>query len=221
MLDLLPDDHAQFVDQLLVAAVASVVASKSQEPFPSRVFRAGKGFPCRGTEVRTWECGVRLVSLMHTLVIMPSGPHRIEGGSCVPGDGSGIFDPTVQNSHLPDLIALSAPAAHAHTSVTRMRMPVAPTAFAARIFCLRSLRNAVDQPTKQVPSRGARERPLRIKLRSLVVVRQVAGTARLSPVPAHSVDRLLSEPLAGTQPRRRKPLFNAPIRSFLWPNVNG
>src|SRR6516225_5486639 len=195
MLDLLPDNHAQFADQLLVAAVASMVVSKSQEPFPSRVFREGKRSPCRGTEVCTWECGIfRLVSLMHTLVIMPSGPHRIEGGSCVPGDDSGIFDPTVQNSHLPDLIALSAPAAHAHTSVTRMRMPVAPTAVAARIFCLRSLRNAVDQPTKQVPSRGARERPLRIKLRSLVVVRQVAGTARLSPVPAHSVDRLLSEP---------------------------
>ena len=100
MLDLLPDDHAQFADQLLVAAVASVVASKSQEPFPSRVFRAGKRSPCRGTEVHTWECGAfRLVSLMHTLVIMPSGPHRIEGGSCVPGGGSGIFDPTIQNSH--------------------------------------------------------------------------------------------------------------------------
>jgi len=29
-----------------------------------------------------WECEVfRLVSLMHTLVIMPSGPHRIEGES--------------------------------------------------------------------------------------------------------------------------------------------
>ena len=106
MLDLLPDDHAQFVDQLLVAAVASVVASKSQEPFPSRVFRAGKGFPCRGTEVRTWECGVRLVSLMHTLVIMPSGPHRIEGGSCVPGDGSGIFDPCAYRLCHPNIVPM-------------------------------------------------------------------------------------------------------------------
>src|SRR5580693_6708419 len=133
MLDLLPDDHAQFSDQLLVEAVASVVVSKSQETFPSRVFT--KRSPCRGTEVRTCECEVfRLVSLMHTLVIMPSGPHRIEGGSCVPGRGSGIFDPTVQNSHLPGLIASSAPAAHAHTSVTRMRMAVAPTAVADRIF---------------------------------------------------------------------------------------
>src|SRR5215468_926060 len=139
MLDLLPDDHAQFADQLLVAVVASMVVSKSQEPFPSRVFRAAKGSPCRGTEVRMWECGVfRLVSLMHTLVIMPSGPHRIEGGSCSPGGGSGIFDPTVQNSHLPSLIASSAPAAHAHTSVTRMSMAVAPTAVAVCIFCLRS-----------------------------------------------------------------------------------
>src|SRR5215472_3053151 len=135
MLDLLPDDHAQFADQLLVAAVASMVVSKSQVPLPSRVFRAGRRSPCRGTEVRTWECGIfRLVSLMHTLVIMPSGPHRIEGGSCVPGAGSGIFNPTVQNSHLPGLIAFSAPAAHAHVSATRMRMAVAPPAVAARIF---------------------------------------------------------------------------------------
>ena len=84
MLDLLPDDHAQFIDKLLVAVVASVVVSKSQEPFPSRVFvfRARKGSPCRGIWVRMWECEVfRLVSLMHTLVIMPSGPHRIEGES--------------------------------------------------------------------------------------------------------------------------------------------
>src|SRR6516225_7707687 len=135
MLDLLPDNHAQFADQLLVAAVASMVVSKSQEPFPSRVFRAGKRSPCRGTEVRTWECGIfRLASLMHTLVIIPSGPHRIESGSCVPGGGSGISDPTVQNSHLPGLIASSAPAAHAHTSATRMRMAVAPAAVAVRIF---------------------------------------------------------------------------------------
>src|SRR5215472_5357338 len=146
MLDSLPDDHAQFADQLLVAVVASMVVSKSQEPFPSRVFRAGKRSPCRGKEVRTWECGIfRLVSLMHTVVIMPSGPHRIDGGSCVPGGGSGIVDSTVQNSHLPGLITSSAPAAHAHASVTRMRMAVAPTAVAARIFCLCSLRIAVDQ----------------------------------------------------------------------------
>src|SRR6516165_3679462 len=71
---------------------------------------------------------------MHTLVIMPSGPHRTEGGSCVPGGGSEIFDPTVQNSHLPGLIASSAPAAHAHASAARMRMAVAPKAVAARIF---------------------------------------------------------------------------------------
>jgi hypothetical protein len=101
-----------------------------------------------------------LVSLMHTLVIMPSGPHRIEGGSCVPGGGSGIFDPTVQNSHLPGLIASSAPAAHAHTSVTRMRMAVAPTAVAARIFasapsgCCRSAHHGRSQASR------AHERPL-------------------------------------------------------------
>src|ERR1700736_77546 len=122
MLDLLPDDHAQFTDQLTVAAFASVVASKSQEPFSST-----------GTEVRAWGAG-GLVSLMHQLLIMPSGPHRVEGGSSVSGGGSGIFDPTIQNSHLPGLIASSAPAAHAHTSATRMRMAVAPTAVAARIF---------------------------------------------------------------------------------------
>src|SRR6516164_644525 len=159
MLDLLPDDHAQFADQLLVAAVASMVASKSQEPFPSRVFRAGKRSPCRGAEVRTWECGVfRVVSLMHTLVIMPSGPHRTEGGSCVPGGGSGIFDPTVQNSHLPGLITSSAPAAHAHTSVTRMRMAVAPIAVAARIFalppdCCRSAHQASPEPRVRTSDR--------------------------------------------------------------------
>jgi hypothetical protein len=80
-----------------VAAFASVVASKSQEPFSST-----------GTEVRAGGAG-GLVSLMHQLLIMPSGPHRVEGGSCVSGGGSGIFDPTIQNSHLPGLIASSAP----------------------------------------------------------------------------------------------------------------
>src|SRR5215469_16543788 len=104
MWDVVPDEYAQSIDTLLVAAAASAVVSKSQEPFPSRVESVG---------VCVWSTG-RLVSLMHMLVIMPSGPHRTEGGSCVPGGGSGIFDPTVQNSHLPGLIASSAPAAHAH-----------------------------------------------------------------------------------------------------------
>src|SRR5215470_17344357 len=122
VLDFLPDDHAHFIDQLTVAAFASVMMSESQEPFSST-----------GTEVRAWGAG-ELISLIHQLFIMPAGPHRIEGGSCVPGGGSGIFDPTVQNSHLPGLIASSAPAAHAHTSATRMRIAVAPTTVAARIF---------------------------------------------------------------------------------------
>jgi len=126
VLELLPGDHAQFIDQLTVAALASVVVSKSQEPFSST-----------GTEVRTWGAD-GLVSLMHKLVIMPSGPHRTEGESCVPGDGSGIFDPTIQYSHLPALIASSAAAAHAHTSNKRMRMALARTPIAARIYCLRS-----------------------------------------------------------------------------------
>src|SRR5215813_1316185 len=122
VLELLPDDHAHFVDQLTVAAFASVVVSKSQEPFSST-----------GTEVRAW--GARgLISLMHQLFIMPSGPHRIEDGSCVPGGGSGIFDPTFQNSYLPGLIASSAPAAHDHTSAMRMRMMVGPTVGAVRIL---------------------------------------------------------------------------------------
>src|SRR5215472_7325297 len=99
-----------------------MVVSKSQEPFSST-----------GKEALAWGTG-GLVPLMHQLFIMPSGPHRIEGGSCVPGGGSGIFDPTVQNSHFPGLIASSAPAAHAHTSATRMRMALAPAAVAARIF---------------------------------------------------------------------------------------
>src|SRR5215472_11767923 len=154
------------MDQLLVAAVASVVASKSQEPFPSLVFRAGKRSPCRGTEVRTRECGVfSVLSLMHTLVIMPSGPHRTEGGSCVPGGGSGVFDPTVQNSHLPGLIAFSAPAARAHTSLTRMRMAVAQTTVAARIFasapsaCCRSAHLAKSQALR------VQKLPLRVDMR--------------------------------------------------------
>jgi hypothetical protein len=113
VLELLPDDHAHFIDQPTVAAFASVVVSKSQEPFSST-----------GKEVRACAAA-RLVSLMHQLFILASGPHRIEGESCVPGGGSGIFGPTIQNSHLPDLIASSALAAHAHTSPTRMRMAVA------------------------------------------------------------------------------------------------
>src|SRR6516165_8137866 len=98
---------------------------------------------------------------MHTLVIMPSGPHRTEGGSCVPGGGSGIFDPTVQNSHLPGLIASSALAAHTHTSATRMRMAVATTAVADRILypflCMAGCCTSAHQAG---PRSRSHERPL-------------------------------------------------------------
>src|SRR5215471_1790555 len=112
---------------------------------------------------------------MHTLVIMPSGPHRTEGGSCVPGGGSEIFDPTVQNSHLPGLIASWAPAAHAHTSVTRMRMAVAPTAVAARIFasapsrCCRSAHHGNSQASR------AHERPRWVDDAPSFIVRKSAA----------------------------------------------
>jgi len=104
----------------------------------------------------------RVGLLMHQLFIMPSGPHRIEAGSCVPGGGSAIFGPTIQNSHLPGLIASSAPAAHAHTSTTRKRMAVAPTAVAARMFypflCMAGLSFPLIGPATSVapPLRPAR-----------------------------------------------------------------
>jgi hypothetical protein len=72
VLELLPNDHAHFIDQLTVAA--------------------SHQFSSTGKEVRAWGTG-GLVSLMHQLFIMPSGPHRIEGGSCVPDGGSGIYGP--------------------------------------------------------------------------------------------------------------------------------
>src|SRR5215469_17449676 len=94
---------------------------------------------------------------MHQLLIMPSGPRRIDGGSGVLGGGSGIFDPTIQYSHVPGLIESSAPAAHAHTSAMRMRMAVAPTAVAARIsYLFLAWHAAVLQLTKPVQARGAR-----------------------------------------------------------------
>jgi hypothetical protein len=40
---------------------------------------------------------------------------------------------------------------------------------------------------------------------------------RVSPVMAHSVDRLLSEPTAGTQPCRREPLFIPHFCGWPWP----
>src|SRR5215831_17692450 len=72
VLELLPDDHAQFTDQLTVAAFSSVVVSKSHEPFSST-----------GTEIRAWGAG-GLVSLMHQLLIMPersSGRRRQLSGN--------------------------------------------------------------------------------------------------------------------------------------------
>ena len=50
--DVLPDENAQSIDMLLVAMDASVVLSKSQEPFPSSVLRRAR------VERRSWECGV-------------------------------------------------------------------------------------------------------------------------------------------------------------------
>src|SRR5262249_11497914 len=112
----------------------------SQEPFSST-----------GTEVRAWGAGV---SLMHQLLIMPSGPRRIDGGSSVPGGGSGIFDPTIQYSHVPGLIESSAPAAHAHTWAMRMRTAVSRTAAAARIsYLFLCVARCVHQPTKPVQAR--------------------------------------------------------------------
>src|SRR5215469_13928229 len=91
---------------------------------------------------------------MHQLLIMPSGPRRIDGGSGVPGGGSGIFDPTIQYSHMPGLIESSAPAAHAHTSAIRMRMAVAPTTVAARIsYLFLCVARWVHQHTKPVQAR--------------------------------------------------------------------
>jgi hypothetical protein len=76
----------------------------------------------------------------------------------------------------------SAPAAHAHTSVTRMRMAVAPTAVAARIFasapsrCCRSAHHGNSQASR------AHERPRWVDCGPSVIVRKSAAVSGLPTV---------------------------------------